>query len=135
MSAPLLPTLALDHVGIAAAGPATRLTALLADAPAPARRMPSGVVVGRFGPGRSLELVWPGAPGSPVAGFLDRRGGGLHHVAFQVPGPLPALAARLAAAGVPLAGGVEASSDGRLSLFVHPRATDGVLVELVEGAP
>jgi catechol 2,3-dioxygenase-like lactoylglutathione lyase family enzyme len=95
--------------------------------------MPSGVAVARFGPAGMLELVWPERAGSPIAGFLARRGPGLHHVALRVDEPLESVARALRGAGLRLAGGVEPSSDGRPSLFVHPGATGGVLVELVEG--
>jgi catechol 2,3-dioxygenase-like lactoylglutathione lyase family enzyme len=128
----LLEAVALDHVGLAAARGSTALTGLLGSAPVP-REMPSGVTVGRFGPGGMLELVWERRPDSPITAFLERRGPGLHHVALRVAEPLGELAARLAEAGVRLAGPVEPSSDGRPSLFVHPRSTGGVLVELVEG--
>jgi catechol 2,3-dioxygenase-like lactoylglutathione lyase family enzyme len=97
------------------------------------RVMPSGVTVARFGPEAGLELVWPARPGTPVDGFLARRGPGLHHVAVRVDEPLPELLERLRTAGVVVVGGIEASSDGRPCLFLHPRSTGGVLVELVQG--
>jgi methylmalonyl-CoA/ethylmalonyl-CoA epimerase len=134
MSEPLLPVVSLDHVGIAATGADLRLTTLIGHGPGEGRRMPSGVVVGRFGPADALELVWPGAGGSPIAGFLARRGPGLHHLAFQVDIELGELRDRFAGAGVRVVGAVEPSSDGRPSLFIHPSATGGVLVELVQGS-
>lgn len=130
-----LAALAVDHVGIAAAGPDAPLVRLLgADVAATGREMPSGVTVGRFGPGGGLELAWPGRPGTPVDAFLARRGPGLHHVALRVEGPLAELREQLVAAGVETIGDVDVSSDGRPCLFLHPRGTGGVLVELVEGA-
>ncbi|OJU84683.1 MAG: hypothetical protein BGO11_14645 [Solirubrobacterales bacterium 70-9] len=131
-----LAALAVDHVGIAAEGPATALTALLGgEDPVAGREMPSGVAVGRFGPRNGLELVWEAEPGSPVESFLARRGPGLHHVALRVDAPIEDLRAQLAADGVRLIGdGIERSSDERKCFFVHPAATGGVLVEIVEGA-
>jgi Glyoxalase/Bleomycin resistance protein/Dioxygenase superfamily len=130
----LLPARAIDHVGIAAPGPGAELARLLGGDPAAAgRAMPSGVTVGRFGPAGGLELIWPGRPGTPVDGFLARRGPGLHHVALRVEVGLPRLRDELLAAGVELVGDVDVSSDGRPCLFLHPRSTGGVLVELVEG--
>jgi methylmalonyl-CoA epimerase len=132
--APLV-ALAVDHVGIAAFDAETPLArALGADVAAGGRLMPSGVVVGRFGPQEGLELVWPGRPGTPVAAFLERRGPGLHHVALRVDEPLAELRDRLVAAGLEVIGDVDVSADGRPCLFLHPRGTGGVLVELVEGA-
>lgn len=129
-----LPIVSLDHVGIASPGSTMALSRLLGAGEIPGRVMPSGVAVGRFGPGAALELVWPARPSSPVEGFLARRGPGLHHVAFGVAGSMEEVHARLTAAGVRLTGPVEPSSDGRPSLFLHPSSTGGVLVELVEEA-
>jgi hypothetical protein len=129
----LLPAHALDHVGIAAPAADLALARALGGEPA-GRQMPSGVVVGRFGPADALELVWPGRSGTPVDGFLARRGPGLHHLALRVDEPLEDLRGTLAAAGLSAIGAVDVSSDGRPCLFLDPRATGGVLVELVEGA-
>lgn len=135
MEAPL-PALAIDHVGIAAEGASTTLTRLLGAGQVAGREMPSGVAVGRFGPNSGLELVWEARAGSPVAGFLDRRGPGLHHVALRVAAPIEALRERLESESVRLIGaGIERSSDGRKCFFIHPAATNGVLVEVVEGEP
>ena len=95
--------------------------------------MPSGVGVGRFGPDRTLELVVPTGTGTPIDRFLEKRGGGLHHIALAVDQPLTELLPRLLEAGIEVAGEIEPSSDGRPSLFLHPSSTGGVLVELVEG--
>lgn len=130
----LLPVRAVDHVGIAAPDPESPLARLLGcDPGAIGKPMPSGVTVGRFGPAAGLELVWPGRPGTPVDGFLARRGPGLHHVALRVEVALERLRDELRSAGVELVGEVDVSSDGRPCLFLHPRSTGGVLVELVEG--
>jgi methylmalonyl-CoA/ethylmalonyl-CoA epimerase len=129
----MLPAIALDHIGIAAPSPVTALSHLLSNAPGDGTLMPSGVRVARFGPGDSLELVWPAAEQTPVTRFLERRGPGLHHIAFRVVEPIGDIASRLTRAGVELVGSVVPSSDGRPSVFVHPRCTGGVLVELVEG--
>jgi len=130
----LLEALALDHVGIAAPGPDAPLARLLGAGALAGRQMPSGVTIARFGPDTALELVWPGRPGTPVDGFLERRGGGLHHVALRVDEPLAGVRDRLVAEGVEVIGDVDVAADGRPCLFLHPRSTGGVLVELVEGA-
>jgi methylmalonyl-CoA/ethylmalonyl-CoA epimerase len=79
----------------------------------------------------NLELVSPrGNEG--LARFLDKHGPGLHHVAIEVDGIEEAIAL-LAALGVPL---IDTSprrgARGHKVAFVHPKATGGVLVELVE---
>ncbi len=135
MTAPL-EALQVDHVGIAAPAGGTALTRLLGCPEVDGKEMPSGVAVGRFGPGRGLELVWEARPGSPVASFLERRGPGLHHVALRVAAPIEDLRERLESESVRLiGGGIERSSDGRKCFFVHPEATGGVLIEVVEGEP
>ena len=127
-----LPALALDHVGIASPAGATALTRLMGAAHGSGKLMPSGVKVARFGPDQALELVWPAAPETPVTAFLERRGPGLHHIALRVTAPIDDAISQLMAAGVRFTGPVVPSSDGRPSVFLHPRCTDGVLIELVE---
>lgn len=83
-------------------------------------------------PGSSLQLIAPVSPESTVASFLDKRGPGLHHVAYAV-ADLEATLAHLRERGValidehPRVGG-----GGARIAFVHPRANGGLLVELVE---
>ena len=80
-----------------------------------------------------VELVAPrGNEG--LERFLEKRGPGLHHVAVEVEG-IEAALALLAALGVPLIDTVpRRGARGHKVAFVHPRATGGVLVELVEDA-
>lgn len=131
---PALAALELDHVGIAAPSALELPLARALDAgSAKLSEMPSGVAVGRFGPEDRLELVTPARPGSPIERFLERRGPGLHHIALRVDEPLPDVLARLRAEGIEPAGEIEASSDGRPCVFLHPSSTGGVLVELVAG--
>jgi methylmalonyl-CoA/ethylmalonyl-CoA epimerase len=133
--APLIEAAAVDHVGIASPDAGSPLAEALGTPSPVGISMPSGVTVARFGPGRGLELVWPGRPGTPIDSFLARRGPGLHHVALRVDVDLAELRGRMERAGLALVGGdIERSSDGRPCLFLHPRGTGGVLIELVQGA-
>ncbi len=127
-----LPFSEIDHVGIAVASPESPLAELIGR-PAAMTEMPSGVAVGRFGPGARLELVTPSRAGSPIERFLERRGPGLHHIALRVDEPLADVLERLAADGIDPVGAIEPGSDGRPSVFLHPSGTGGVLIELVEG--
>lgn len=122
----------LDHVGIAVSSLELPLPRLLGDLAPEVKAMPSGVGVARLGLERELELVVPLRPPTPIDRFLERRGGGLHHVALAVDQPLAEVLSRLRTAGVEVTGEIEPSSDGRPSLFLHPRSTGGILVELVE---
>ena len=89
------------------------------------------VLVCRAGSQR-IELVQPAAPDSPVTRFIEKRGGGLHHLAYAVD-DLDQTLAELRAAGVELIdNSPRPGSHGTRIAFVHPRATGGVLTELVE---
>lgn len=79
----------------------------------------------------SIELIEPkGNEG--LAKFLEKKGPGLHHIAVEVEGIEGALAF-LKAAGVPLVDEApRIGARGHKVAFLHPKATGGVLVELVE---
>ena len=80
-----------------------------------------------------VELLEPTGPASPVAKFLEKRGPGIHHVAVRVPDIRAALA-RLKGGGARLIDEEpRAGAGGCLVAFVHPSASGGVLLELVEG--
>lgn len=81
----------------------------------------------------SVELISPkGNEG--LQKFLEKRGPGLHHIAIEVEGIEGALAA-LKALGVPLIDeSPRVGARGHKVAFLHPKATGGVLVELVEAA-
>lgn len=79
-----------------------------------------------------VELLTPTAPDSPIAGFLEKRGPGLHHICFEVE-DIEAEIARLKNRGARLLNetprpGVE----GSRIVFLHPKEAAGVLIELVE---
>jgi methylmalonyl-CoA epimerase len=79
-----------------------------------------------------IELVEPAAPDSPVSRFLEKRGPGLHHLAYQVASVERALVA-LKAAGLRLIDEHPRPGAHHTRIaFVHPSATNGVLTELVE---
>jgi methylmalonyl-CoA/ethylmalonyl-CoA epimerase len=82
--------------------------------------------------GQRIELVEPASADSPVSKFLERRGPGLHHLAFEVPDCAAAIAAA-ALRGLELIDEApRPGSHGTIIAFLHPRATGGVLTELVE---
>ena len=79
-----------------------------------------------------VELLKPLGPDTPVGKFLERKGPGLHHVAYRVE-DIDATLVRLREAGVELIDR-EARTGIRRSrvAFLHPRSTGGVLTEIVE---
>ncbi len=83
-------------------------------------------------PGTRIELVHPLDGEGPIARHLEKRGPGLHHICFRV-GDVQAAMDRLREKGwrftseQPAAG-----AHGARVVFVHPRSTGGVLIELAE---
>src|SRR6267143_820316 len=79
-----------------------------------------------------VELLEPNDPASPVARFLAKRGPGIHHVCYRVP-DLDAALARCRAAGYQLVDEKpRRGAGGRRIAFLHPKATNGILLELTE---
>jgi methylmalonyl-CoA/ethylmalonyl-CoA epimerase len=81
-----------------------------------------------------VELLRPLGPDTVVGKFLEKRGPGLHHVAYAV-GDIDATLASLSDAGVELIDSqARVGIRGSRVAFIHPRATGTVLTELVEVA-
>jgi len=78
-----------------------------------------------------VELVRPTSEDTGVAKFLAERGGGMHHLCFEVDDIIEMLA-ELKARGVRLINEVPNVLPGRKMAFIHPKSTGGVLVELYE---
>jgi methylmalonyl-CoA/ethylmalonyl-CoA epimerase len=79
-----------------------------------------------------VQLLGALGPDTPVGRFLERRGPGVHHVAYRVD-DVAAELDRLRAEGVPLVDEApRPGSRGTLVAFVHPSGMGGVLVELVQ---
>jgi methylmalonyl-CoA/ethylmalonyl-CoA epimerase len=81
-----------------------------------------------------VELLSPLGPETPVGKYLEKRGPGLHHVAYAV-GDIDDAIGRLQEAGVEMIDSEprQGIRDSRVA-FVHPRSTGGVLTEIVEPA-
>jgi methylmalonyl-CoA/ethylmalonyl-CoA epimerase len=80
----------------------------------------------------SIELLLPTAPDSPVAKFLENKGEGFHHLALEVE-DIDAAVQELKTAGVRLIDETpREGAHGTRVAFIHPKATFGLLVELVQ---
>lgn len=83
-------------------------------------------------PGTRLELVHPLRGQGPIARFLETKGGGLHHLCFETD-DIEADMARLKARGYRfLSEAPTPGAHGTRVAFLHPKGTDGVLIELSE---
>lgn len=82
--------------------------------------------------GTRVELVEPAHEDSPIKGFLERRGSGLHHLAWRVDSCSDAIEKLLARGVRMIDEAPRPGSHGTTIAFVHPKATGGVLTELVE---
>uniref|UniRef100_A0A7V4KDT5 Methylmalonyl-CoA epimerase n=1 Tax=Fervidobacterium pennivorans TaxID=93466 RepID=A0A7V4KDT5_FERPE len=80
-----------------------------------------------------IELLEPMAENSEISGFLEKKGEGIHHIAFNVHGIDEALALAKAHGLQPLSEEPKPGAGGTRVLFLHPKTTGGVLIELVEG--
>ncbi|MBA7606025.1 MAG: methylmalonyl-CoA epimerase [Calditrichaeota bacterium] len=79
-----------------------------------------------------VELLKATSDESPIARFLEQRGAGLHHIAFQVD-DLHAWLKHLKEQGVELIDEEpRPGAEGCLTAFLHPRSTAGILVELCQ---
>ena len=128
----------LAHIGVAVSDIAQAEAALSALGGQPGGREivgGEGVEVSfvTFGELR-IELLRPLDPDGEggVAGFLRKRGPGVHHVALET-GDVGGLLERLGAAGIaPVGGGSRPGAEGSRVAFLHPRDTGGLLIELCE---
>lgn len=79
-----------------------------------------------------VELLEPTSEDSPISKFLEKRGGGIHHIAVEVEDIIASLA-RLKEKGMRLIDeSPRIGAEGCLVAFVHPAASGGVLLELVQ---
>lgn len=79
-----------------------------------------------------LEFVAPEGDAGPIHKHLEKRGPGLHHLAFEVD-DIRAEMARLAADGFELLSEEPSQgADNKLVCFLHPKSTGGVLVEICQ---
>ncbi len=77
-----------------------------------------------------IELLQPIGSEGVMAKFLEKRGEGFHHICYEVD-DIKAEIASIKAAGLEVLGDPKPGAEG-MSVFLHPRGTQGVLVELVE---
>lgn len=92
-----------------------------------------GVLTSFFQTGNNkIELLVATNPESPIAKFLEKKGEGIHHIAFDVE-DIHTEISRLKNEGFVLINEVpKKGADNKLVVFLHPKNTNGVLVELCQ---
>lgn len=79
-----------------------------------------------------IELLEPTSDDSPITKFLEKRGGGIHHIAVEVE-DISAALVKLKQQGARLIDeSPRIGAEGCLVAFVHPSSANGVLLELVQ---
>ena len=80
----------------------------------------------------NIELLEPTSDDSPISKFLEKRGGGIHHIAVEVEDIIASLA-KLKAEGMRLIDeSPRIGAENCLVAFVHPASSGGVLLELTQ---
>lgn len=130
----------IEHIGIAVKNleESNALFAKLLGAPAyKIEEVPSeGVKTSFFKSGpNKIELLEATVADSPIARFIEKRGEGIHHIAFEVE-DIESEMQRLKAAGFRLINeSPKEGADNKLVAFLHPKTTNGVLIELCQEKP
>jgi len=82
--------------------------------------------------GGKIELVQSTQPDGVIAKYIDKKGEGMHHIAFEVP-DIHAEMERLKKEGFTLLNeSPKKGADNKLVCFVHPKDSNGVLIELCQ---
>lgn len=127
----------LEHIGIAVANleeANAMYTAILGEEPYKMEEVELEHVRTSFfrAGGSKVELLEATSPESAIAKYIEKRGPGLHHIAFEVEDIHVAMK-RMSDAGFGLLSDVpKRGADNKLVCFVHPKTAGGVLVELCQ---
>jgi methylmalonyl-CoA/ethylmalonyl-CoA epimerase len=82
-----------------------------------------------------IELLEATRPDSPIARFIEKKGPGIHHLAFQVD-HLPEKMVEMKSAGFSLLSDEpKEGADQKMIVFIHPKTTNSVLVEMCTDKP
>ena len=82
-----------------------------------------------------IELLEALGEDGPIAKFLDKKGEGVHHIAFAVDDIVSEIARLTAEGFTVLNKEPKKGADNKLVAFLHPKTTNGVLVELCQEIP
>lgn len=79
-----------------------------------------------------IELLAATNPDSPIAKFIDKKGEGIHHIAFDVEDIVLEIARLKTEGFIVLNETPKKGADNKLVAFLHPKSTNGVLIELCQ---
>lgn len=79
-----------------------------------------------------IELLAATNPESPIAKFLEKKGEGIHHIAFDVEDIVVEIARLKKEGFIVLNETPKRGADNKLVAFLHPKSTNGVLIELCQ---
>lgn len=79
-----------------------------------------------------IELLAATHPESPIAKFIEKKGEGIHHIAFDVEDIVSEIARLQNEGFVVLNETPKKGADNKLVAFLHPKSTNGVLIELCQ---
>ena len=130
----------IEHIGIAVKNleASNRLyEKLLGTAPYKQEEVASeGVRTSFFKSGpNKIELLESSTTDGPIAKFLEKKGEGIHHIAFEVTDIVAELKRLKKEGFIILNETPKKGADNKLVAFVHPKSTKGVLVELCQEIP
>jgi methylmalonyl-CoA/ethylmalonyl-CoA epimerase len=127
----------IEHIGIAVKNivEANKIyEALFGSGPYKSEKVESeGVETSFFRCGESkIELLEASNPESPIAKFIEKRGEGIHHIAFAVTDILNEMERLKNEGFILLNEEPKKGADNKLVAFLHPKSANGVLVELCQ---
>lgn len=131
--------LRIEHLGIAVkdlAGSNDLFAKLLGELPYKTETVESEKVsTSFFKIGESkIELLQASNPDSAIAKFIEKRGEGIHHIAFEVQNIEQEIERLLAEGFLPTGSSTKPfkGADNKMVFFFHPKTTNGVLIELCQ---
>ena len=82
--------------------------------------------------GNKIELLEAITSDSPIAKFIEKKGEGVHHIAFKVTNIYTEIERLKAEGFIVLNDTPKKGADNKLVVFLHPKSTNGVLIELCQ---
>ena len=127
----------VEHIGIAVKDLSASIalfTKLLGTAPYKTEEVESeGVITVFFNAGNTkIELLCATREDSPIAKFIEKKGEGIHHIAFAVDNIKNKMQEKVEAGFELINVEPKAGADNKLIAFLHPKSTGNVLVEMCE---